>query len=370
MSKNKKLKSDEELIQELLGAKLRSYRPDVVRKEQIYQRLIVGEMSKGAWWSWLLGAGRRAVAGAAFAVLFVSVGFTTTYAYYSPQVNSESNLYPLKLAVEDLEYSVTFDQEAKVEKLLKFNDKRKLEIAALEQEGIEDFVAKAEIVNNLKVAKVLVADLENEELDLKIAAEEEAFLETATVIADEEEPVEDAVEDVPVGDVKNPLDILVEIPAAIVKPPVLNVGEEAEIQVEPYFVDDEGIGGGSEIYIIPDEGMGGGGFGDSAPSLLKEVEDVVEPVEVEPVKLKPLDVDIVEPVPEVKNICKDECLKGATQSCADGVKVQQCGNFDDDECLEWGICYYPSVKKLEYFKTVPEVKEEPSYDIYYKYPSF
>lgn len=324
---NKKTHKEEELIQQLLSKKLRTYRPDVRRKEMIYQRVVEGR----GFGLWLRGL-QRSFAALTMGVLFLSFGLTTTFAYYSPQVNSESALYPLKLAVEDVEYSLTFQQEVKVEKLLKFNDKRKSEIAVLSEEGVEDVVGKKAIEENLVEAKVLVKEVENVKIKsnllVLINKQEESLKEGDTVIVEEEPEVPEE----PVEEVKSPIDVLVDIPAAIVLPGLSKEKEEpaeapAEEPAAPVFENSLKVES-----LLKSDAI------ESEPEPVTKEEPVVEPLPK--FDYQPVPIYIPELEKSAEPVCKNQCKPDEEQKCADGL-VQYCQDYNGDGCYEWGQCYLP-----------------------------
>jgi len=86
-------------------------------------------------------------------------GMASTYAYISPEVNRENNLYFLKRTLEEIELGAAFSDEKKTEKFLKMADRRLEEVRTLSKKGIIDTKGIEEMRENTKKAEEIVAQI-------------------------------------------------------------------------------------------------------------------------------------------------------------------------------------------------------------------
>ncbi len=316
MAKKFITKVEEKLIQDLLSEKLSSFRPSVSFKENTYNGLLK-KMSPEKSWSFSFP--RWVSAGTATLVVFLSFGITTGYAYFSPNVNSESNLYFLKKSVENVEYNLAFSEEDKIKTLVKFNEKRKEEIAVLAQEGVEDRVAIKEIEGNLNKSVLLLGKIK----DPKVKEELLVLIQPTTAAAAKPiEEVEDKEEDEkPVIVEEDPKKTPIWNLGIILPPqPTLNLSKEVlKLEVGD---DDQGDDEKYEVEDYESEDFG-------------DYEESYDSVEFEPVYFNPV-LPSIEPLDLEEAVCRQVCKSGATQFCKGG--TQTCGDFDKDGCTEWGKC--------------------------------
>lgn len=324
MAKKFITKVEEKLIEDLLSEKLSSFRPSVSFKENTYNRLLK-KMSPQK--SWSFNFHRWISVGTASLAVFLCLGVTTGYAYFSPNVNSESNLYFLKKSVENVEYNLAFSEEDKIKTLVKFNEKRKEEIAVLAQEGIEDKIAIKEIEGNLNKSVLLLGKIK----DPKVKEELLVLIQPTTTAAAKQsiEEVDDKDEDEkPVIVEEDPKKTPIWNLGIILPPqPTLNLSKDV-LKLE---VGDDG----EEDESAEADGLGmgdGGDFGDDYEvdfgDALEQAAPAITPLQ--PI-IEPLDWDV-----ELEPVCRQTCKSGATQLCKGG--TQTCGDFDKDGCTEWGKC--------------------------------
>lgn len=276
-------------MEELLREKLNTFRPSVYAKESIYNRMVQKSQKKHKsqtkhWYTEMFLILRRAsmTASVTFGVLIF--GMTTSYAYLSPNVNSESSLYFLKRSVESVEYSLAFSGEAKVEKLVKFTYRREKEIDVLANKGIKDTYGIGQVKRNIAEANVLLETIADEEvkqeLYVKVNGEE-------VDVSDFEQEIEEEFE-VEMDDV--------------VPIPVLYEEEYEEVEYEELVVP-----------VI-------------VPNPVSE-EELVAPI-----------IEVTEYEQEIiMDSCFDRCTNGDIQQCGGGA-TKTCGDFDDNGCYEWGAC--------------------------------
>ncbi len=319
MAKKFITKVEEKLIEDLLSEKLSSFRPSVSFKENTYNGLLK-KMSPEK--SWKFDFQRWISVGTASLGMVLFLGVTTGYAYFSPNVNSESNLYFLKKSVENVEYNLAFSEEEKIKTLVKFNEKRKEEIAVLAQEGIEDKIAIKEIEGNLNKSVLLLGKIK----DPKVKEELLVLIQPTTTAAAKQpiEEVDDKDEDEkPVIVEEDPKKTPIWNLGIILPPqPTLNLSKEV-LKLEVGDDSDEEASSDESV----DEKYDAGDVEESA-----EVE--FAPIYFNPLTptFEPLDLDV-----EVEEaVCRQVCKSGATQLCKGG--VQTCGDFDKNGCTEWGKC--------------------------------
>lgn len=319
MAKKFITKVEEKLIEDLLSEKLSSFRPSVSFKENTYNGLLK-KMSPEK--SWRFDFQRWISVGTASLGVFLCLGVTTGYAYFSPNVNSESNLYFLKKSVENVEYNLAFSEEEKIKTLVKFNEKRKEEIAVLAQEGIEDKIAIKEIEGNLNKSVLLLGKIK----DPKVKEELLVLIQPTTTAAAKQpiEEVDDKDEDEkPVIVEEDPKKTPIWNLGIILPPqPTLNLSKDV-LKLEVGDDSDEEASSDESV----DEKYDAGDVEESA-----EVE--FAPIYFNPLTptFEPLDLDV-----ELEEaVCRQVCKSGATQLCKGG--AQTCGDFDKNGCTEWGKC--------------------------------
>lgn len=294
------------LMEELLREKLDTFRPSVHAKEAIYTRLINRRVKTRAkhWYVEVFLILKRASMTATVTFGVLIFGMTSSYAYFSPNVNSESSLYFLKRSVESVEYSLAFSEENKIEKLVKFTYKREKEIEVLAGKGIKDVYAIKQIEKNIAEANLLLEKVEDVEvkkdLFVKVNGEEVNVADFEKELEEEVEEVEEEKKAVPI-----------KLPVGIVKPFVIK-----ELAPMPALEEaaPEKSADSIQLYSLPiKDGMGGGYDTAAAPKVIPDV-------------------------------CFDLCSSGEIQQCGDGT-VKTCGNFDKDECYEWSVCKAPVLLK-------------------------
>lgn len=195
MTQIKVTQKDEELIFSLLSEKLDEITPSNKFRNQMLSNLTKGKKPKRKWWPVFT---RHLRLYTVSLVLVIFAG-TTYYSYVSPTVNSQSFLYPLKRFTENVEYSLTFKQESKAYKQIKFANKRLDELSILEKQGIQDSNTFSEIENNLKAAQEISNTIQDKNTQSEIDEVINEFIEQSKpsvepVIEPEENPEQETKE--------------------------------------------------------------------------------------------------------------------------------------------------------------------------------
>jgi hypothetical protein len=193
-------------------------------------------------------------------VLLILISGTTVYAYISPEITRQNSLYILKRTVEKIEYFLTQSIAGRIKKNLYFAERRGKELRSLfMNEKRVDQETGEEIILNLEIAYALVVEIQNKDYEqMAIADINQSFRQ----IKQEVEMLQKEI---------NP-----------------GTGEKQEYQ-----------------------------------ELMEEVKPFAE--EQNNVLFEdnfPLD------------LCQDECQDEARKCQGNG--YQLCGDFDQDACTEWG----------------------------------
>ena len=182
MKKNRYSPAEKKLFEELLQKKFSAQKPDPVFKNLIFAKLVQENFSPTTKNKFsleqfinsllkLYTIFKRASKLAFLSILLTLTATATTFAYLSPTVTRQSNLYFLKQAVEKIELATTLSEEKKVEKFIKFSGKRIDEAKYLSEKGVIDQKTIQEIVENTNKA---IENLQKIEDDQKrIAVQEE-----------------------------------------------------------------------------------------------------------------------------------------------------------------------------------------------------
>ncbi len=88
---------------------------------------------------------------------------TSTYAYKSPSVTHESNLFFIKKVIESIELASAYSDTEKAEKYLKFAERRREELEVLLEKDIVNSKTLEEIAQNTNKALVLAQNIQDEE---------------------------------------------------------------------------------------------------------------------------------------------------------------------------------------------------------------
>jgi hypothetical protein len=325
--------SEQELIEDLLRQKLRRYRPRVQFKEELYHRLAHDHLMDKRWvfkLSHYFHIFKRVSVSGALLVFISVFSLTTSYAYFSPTVTPESPLFSLKKSVEGVDLALSSSPESKVEKLVKFTERRKVERKYLRKIGVnKSQKTDHEIHTNLAEAAQLLAEIDSTSLNTMVAdsVEKEGLVEEfATyaelgfpVLATEPTDPNDTVAgsasgsgiDIDPDDIPN-VTIPATLPAVVV--PTIN-----PLDYEQEFDDDSG-----------DYGMGGAY--DTADSYAESAPSAAPSYEMAPAKAYS--------APTVS--CSSECSPGVTYQCGIG-GFQGCRDLNGDGCYEFDKCVEPEL---------------------------
>src|SRR3989339_647324 len=222
---------------------------------------------------------------ASMIILVVGAGLTGVYAYVSPEVNEGDNLYSLKRAIENMEYSLTFNEKTKVEKNLRFAEKRKQEIIVKYNESGEiNQNALKEIVNNMNKA--------NEEYNLIQTSEQKGLIQEKITQSSTEM-------------ISQLSKIVQEVEEKRVKVKKIIPKEKTDDVIDPNDSSDL-----DQTYFEEPE---------TPDPEIENIKKSLEQIEKKSTSIIPCQNDC--------NIDQKKCF---------GNEIKECGNFDQDICLEFG----------------------------------
>ncbi len=174
---------EQALMESLLKRQMTAENPRKEFRDELYGRLVrsyVHQQSKdesrvrGATFS-LYGMFRFWLVTAVVLICVAGTGFTTAYAYISPDVTRSSNLYFLKRTVESLELLASSSPEQLSRLHLKLANRRLDEAKVLSGQGTVDEETLQEIVSNTEEARKLATTVQDSKqqiaLNTDIAAE-------------------------------------------------------------------------------------------------------------------------------------------------------------------------------------------------------
>ncbi len=175
-NKKQSLKAEKEIMKKALLKEFNKNKPNPIFRDILFTRLVnkylhkqdKGKHEKGFFVLFFRSVflGMRSFSFLlSLVILTVSMGITTGYAYISPNVNRESNLYFLKRFVEEIEYDLTFSDEGKVKKNIKFAERRLEEVVVLADGGVVDKASLNEISANINEAIEIVDQIEDPVLE-------------------------------------------------------------------------------------------------------------------------------------------------------------------------------------------------------------
>lgn len=162
MTKKSRINKEEKLVERLLKAKLDSYTPDFKIKfaaQEKFEQMYLAKQNNFSIFDFFRN---KAISFAIVLLIITGIG-TTSYIFLSPNINQQSNFYPVKQFGETLEYKAAFSKKIKITTLLKFNEKRSSEIETLSKKGIVDFKAIDEIKENTEKAYEIAQTIESPE---------------------------------------------------------------------------------------------------------------------------------------------------------------------------------------------------------------
>src|SRR3989339_65937 len=222
---------------------------------------------------------------ASMIILVVGAGLTGVYAYVSPEVNEGDNLHSLKRAIENMEYSLTFNEKTKVEKNLRFAEKRKQEIIVKYNESGEiNQNALKEIVNNMNKA--------NEEYNLIQISEQKGLIQEKITQSSTEM-------------ISQLSKIVQEVEEKRVKVKKIIPKEKTDDVIDPNDSSDL-----DQTYFEEPE---------TPDPEIENIKKSLEQIEKKSTSIIPCQNDC--------NIDQKKCF---------GNEIKECGNFDQDICLEFG----------------------------------
>jgi cysteine-rich repeat protein len=192
-----------ELMESLLRKKFEGAVPRAEFHDELFGRLVrariaaQGEEATAASHGLRLGIMHRffSTSVAAIIIVVATAGFTTGYAYISPDVNRSSSLYFLKRTAERLELMLAFSPESRAQTYLKFSERRAEEASTLVKQGEVDQTTLEEVVSNAEQAHAIAQGIEDGETRASLSslveeASQRSRQELLNIVAAYESPAE------------------------------------------------------------------------------------------------------------------------------------------------------------------------------------
>lgn len=245
-------------------------------------------------------------------IFVIGFGATTTYAYISPEVTRYDNLYFLKKMTEDIQYSLALSPESKIQQKIHYAERRKQELQTIFKRGNIDQVTALAIAENLKSAQKIASQIQDEEK--KTALIKNIIQSSKRIKEDLDEIIMDIEKEV-IKDSSQGLQTV-----------------KKDDQFEEFIRKIENIGVETPIISCTHDCT----LGDNQCSKKGVITcgnfDTDACYEWGEEELCPEKTSCKEGVCE--EVCSNTCSSGEKRCHENGIQI--CGNYDNSECLDWG----------------------------------